>query len=668
MQADVSGASPLQGAESSGGELLGWDGPFARELPGFSPRTYQQAMAVAVEQAIAAGDSLVVEAGTGTGKTFAYLVPALLSGRRVIVSTGTKALQDQLFHRDLPRVISVLGTRVATALLKGRANYLCLHRFEQARRAGDANGVAASEELAAVHAWARRTRSGDKAELADVPEDSPLWPRVTSTVENCVGAECPFHAECFVVRARRAAQEAELLVVNHHLLFADLAIKQEGFGEILPGAEAFILDEAHQVPELAGQFFSVSLSARQLRELGRDALAEAAALSGAGALLVEPVAALDQAIRCLRLALDAYPDKGPFALIERDEAAIRGLTALDDALAGLVAVLERQAGRSRGLASVAERAELQLERLRRLSDGAAADAVLWYELSPQGFAFHATPLDLSHSLRTLREASGAAWVFTSATLSAAGDFTHFTRQLGLDDPRTLHLESPFDYASQGLAWLPGGLPAPSSPEYTERMVDAVLPLLEASAGGAFLLFTSHRALRRAAERLASCAEFPLFVQGSAPRHQLLEGFRAAGNGVLLGAASFWEGVDVPGDALRVVVIDKLPFAAPDDPVLAARLESIRAGGEPPFTAWQLPAAIIALKQGAGRLIRDVHDRGVLVLCDPRLTTRGYGKAFLSSLPPFRLTRDAAEARAFLAARTRGQAPPPEACAADACSA
>jgi len=638
-----------QDAASRSGGLLGLDGPFAGEWPGFAPRASQQAMATAVERTIAEGRTLMVEAGTGTGKTFAYLVPALLSGRRVIVSTGTRALQDQLFHRDLPRVISVLGARVATALLKGRSNYLCLHRFEQARRAGDA-APDHVDGLAAVHAWSRRTRTGDKAELADVPEDSPLWPRVTSTAENCLGVGCPFHAECFVVRARRTAQEAELLVVNHHLLFADMAIKQEGFGEILPGAEAFILDEAHQVPELAGQFLSVSLSARQIRELGRDALAEAAALSGAASVLLEPAARLEQALRQVRLALDTCPPRGPFAIIEQTDGAMRRLAELDEALAGLAVALERQAPRSRGLASASERAVLQLEQLRRLSDGAPADAVLWYELSSHGFVLHATPLDLSLPLRAMRESSGAAWVFTSATLSAAGDFSHFSRQLGLDDADVLHLESPFDYARQGLAWLPAGLPDPSSPDYTERVIEAVTPLLEASGGGAFLLFTSHRALRQAAGRLAAYSPFPLFVQGSAPRHQLLEDFRAAGNGVLLGAASFWEGVDVPGDALRLVVIDKLPFAAPDDPVLAARLESIRARGDSPFAAWQLPAAIIALKQGVGRLIRDVHDQGVLALCDPRLATRAYGKAFLASLPPFRLTRDVDEARSFLLAR------------------
>jgi ATP-dependent DNA helicase DinG len=633
-------------------ELLGPDGPFAREVPGFAPRAAQQAMAAAVEEAIADRQTLVAEAGTGTGKTFAYLVPALTSGRRVIVSTGTKTLQDQLFHRDLPRVRGVLDARVSTALLKGRANYLCLHRLEQARQEGRFASREQAAGLQAIRAWSAHTRSGDRAELAEVPEDSPLWPRVTSTTENCLGSECPLFGECFVVKARRAAQEADLVVVNHHLLFADLAIKQEGFGEILPGAHAFILDEAHQIPDLAGQFFSTTLSARQLGELAGDALAECAGVSGALAALQPAVEPLNAAIRRLRLALDRFPPKGAFVQIERDEAVEREIAALREALAALADALGRHAERSRGLASVGERAAQQCARLAHLTESGAGDAIHWYELSAHGFAFHATPLDLSQPLRELRAHSRAAWIFTSATLSVAGRFDHFARQLGLDDPQTLCLESPFDYARQALAYLPRGLPDPSASDYVERVVDAAVPVLEASQGRAFVLFTSHRALRRAAELLPSRVPFPLFVQGTAPRHRLLTEFRASGNGVLLGAASFWEGVDVAGDALSVVVIDKLPFAAPDDPVLVARLDALREAGGNPFTDWQIPNAVIALKQGAGRLIRDVHDRGVLVLCDPRLTTRSYGRLFLASLPPLPRTRERADVEAFFAALQR----------------
>ncbi len=630
----------------SAADLLGADGPFAREIPGYAPRASQQTMAVAVEEAIAERQILVAEAGTGTGKTFAYLVPALLSGKRVIVSTGTKTLQDQLFHRDLPQVRSVLGVRLSAALLKGRANYLCLHRLDQAHQEGRFATREQTSQLQAIRVWAKRTVSGDRAELAQIPEDSPLWPRVTSTTDNCLGADCPMFNDCFVVKARRAAQEADLVVVNHHLLFADLAIKREGFGEILPGAHAFILDEAHQIPELAGQFFSVTLSARQLNELASDTLAECANVSGALALLQPAVDALTGVVKKVRLALDHFPAKGAFALVEADREVETELEALRETLAELAALLDQQSERSRGLASVSERAAEQVARLAHLTDSSTRGSVHWYELTTHGFALHATPLDLAPPLRELREQSHAAWIFTSATLSVAGRFTHFSRQLGLDDPVELCLESPFDYAHQALTYLPTGLPDPSAADYIDRVVAAAVPVLEASRGRAFLLFTSHRALRRAAELLPARVAFPLFVQGTAPRHRLLTEFRASGNGVLLGAASFWGGVDVAGEALSVVVIDKLPFAAPDDPVLVARLDALREAGSNPFTDWQIPNAVIALKQGAGRLIRDVHDRGVLMLCDPRLLSRGYGKLFLASLPPMPRTREAADVQRF----------------------
>jgi ATP-dependent DNA helicase DinG len=632
----------------SAADLLGPEGPFAREVPGFAPRAVQQKMAAAVEEAIADRQMLIAEAGTGTGKTFAYLVPALTSGKRVIISTGTKTLQDQLFHRDLPQVRGVLGARLSAALLKGRANYLCLHRLDQARQEGRFASREQVAQLQAIHAWSARTRSGDRAELAEVAEDSPLWMRVTSTAENCLGADCPMFNDCFVVKARRAAQEADIVIVNHHLLFADLAIKQEGFGEILPGAHAFILDEAHQIPELAGQFFSVSLSARQLSELANDTLAECAGIGGAMAVLQPLIDALNIAIKRVRLALDRFPAKGAMLQVEHDADVDKELAALREALATLAETLGHHAERSRGLASVHERAETHAARFAHVCDSAGRDAVHWYELSAHGFAFHATPLDLSQPLRELRAQSHAAWIFTSATLSVAGRFEHFARQLGLEDPVTLSLESPFDYARQALAYLPTGLPDPAAPDYVDRVIDAVLPVFEASRGRAFLLFTSHRALRRAAEILPTRAAFPLFVQGTAPRHRLLTAFRESGNGILLGAASFWEGVDVAGDALSVVVIDKLPFAAPDDPVLLARLDALREAGGNPFTDWQIPAAVIALKQGAGRLIRDINDRGVLMLCDPRLTSRNYGKLFLASLPPLPRTRALADVEKFFA--------------------
>lgn len=629
--------------------LLGADGPFARELPNFAPRAAQQVMAQAVQHAIAERETLIAEAGTGTGKTYAYLVPALLSGERVIVSTGTKALQDQLFFRDLPKVRSVLGARLKTALLKGRANYLCLYRLDQTVREGASFDHAQASQLAAIRAWSARTRHGDRMELAEVPEESPMWPRVTSTPENCLGVECPFYDDCHVVKARREAQEADLVVVNHHLLFADLALKQEGFGEILPGAQAFILDEAHQIPELAGQFFSQSISARQLSELAQDALGECNGITGAIGLVLEPVEALQDAIRKLRLAMDVLPERGPFHALESSSAIRDALHDVRELLAALTDVLASQAERSRGFANAHERAASFSERLDRIVEQADEQDVRWYETFPRGFALHATPLDLAAPLRALRERTQAAWIHTSATLSVAGNFGHFARQLGLDDPQTLTLESPFDYARQALCYLPPGLPDPAMRDYTERVIDAVLPVLHASNGRAFLLFTSHRALRRAADLLRERVPWPLFVQGTAPRHRLLEEFRASGHGVLLGAASFWEGVDVAGEALSVVVIDKLPFAAPDDPVLQARLDALEQSGINPFMGWQVPSAVIALKQGAGRLIRDVHDRGVLVLCDPRLLGKGYGKLFLASLPTMPRTRELTDVQAFFEA-------------------
>ena len=626
-------------------EILGPEGPFARDVANFVPRDCQQQMAEAVEEAIAERQILIAEAGTGTGKTFAYLVPALQSGKRVIVSTGTKTLQDQLFHRDLPRVREVLGARLKTSLLKGRANYLCRYRLEQTRKDGRFASLEQVTHLHAIASWAERSGSGDRGEFAEVPEDSPLWPRVTSTAENCLGTECPMFADCFVVKARRAAQEADLVVVNHHLLFADLAIKQEGFGEILPGAHAFVLDEAHQIPELAGAFFSTNVTSRQIDELAKDALAECGPVSGALASLREPIDAIAPLLRRTRLALDKLPGKGAFTLIEGNAEAMAELHAIEEALLKLTEALSAQAERSRGMTTMHERAEALCQRLHDVLDGSAREWVHWYELTAQGFGLHATPLDLAPPLRALREQSQAAWIFTSATLSVAGQFDHFARQLGLDDPVQASLPSPYDYPRQALAYLPKGLPDPNAPDYTERVVAVARPVLEAARGRTFLLFTSHRALRRAAELLVDLP-FPLFIQGTAPRHQLLTEFRESGNGVLLGAASFWEGVDVAGEALSCVIIDKLPFAAPDDPVLEARLSALRDAGGNPFFEWQVPAAAIALKQGAGRLIRDVTDRGVLVLCDPRLTTRAYGKLFLKSLPPLPITRELADVQRF----------------------
>lgn len=683
-------------------------GVLADAIPGFAPREPQQRLSMAIAETIEAraveGRAvLLAEAGTGTGKTFAYLVPALLSGLKTIVSTGTRALQDQLYHRDLPRVRDALGKGVKTALLKGRANYLCRYRLEKSKGEPQlSRGMFTSKEqitqFQRIVAWSGRTRHGDLAELDALSEDSPLIPMVTSTTDNCLGSECPFWEECFVVQARQRAQAADVVVVNHHLLLADLALKQEGFGEILPGAQVFVVDEAHQLPELAAQFFGEGLSARPLVELARDALAECKTTTGALATIQGPARVLEEATRGMRAAMDALPTRGTRWRALQEPGVYEALSALDDALVAIVDALDPLREASPGFDSCHARAVDQRARLlrwappdfarRHFDAGADADAaaeddadmasaaeprasmaaaqdvaqdldtpthddklwdVRWYELSPRGFRFQRTPLDVSGPLRTHREQSRAAWVFTSATLAVAGGFDHLSERLGLDDPRTLIAPSPFDWPHQALCWLPPRMPEPNARDYTAAVVAAVRPVLEASNGRAFLLFASHRALREAAELLRADSPWPLFVQGDAPRSVLLQRFRDSGNGVLLGAASFREGVDVAGDALSVVVIDKLPFAAPDDPVFEARLDAIRRGGGNPFRDEQLPQAVIALKQGVGRLIRTETDRGVLVLCDPRLIGKSYGRTFLDSLPPFARTRSLEDVRAFFAA-------------------
>jgi ATP-dependent DNA helicase DinG len=628
--------------------LLGADGPFADALPGFAPRETQIRMAEAVEEALAQKKSLVIEAGTGIGKTLAYLVPAILSGERVIISTGTKNLQDQLFFRDLPLVRNALGESIKAALLKGRANYLCLHRMLMARAEGRLPSKEAVAELEAVVDWSAKTIDGDLSISSAVSEESGLLPLVTSTADNCLGSECPQFEDCYVARARREAQDADIVVVNHHLLFADMAIKQSGFGEVLPGASAFIVDEAHQAPETASRFFSITLSARQVNELCRDFLAESAEVSGAMGILREPVADCLQKLKEIQLAIsDRMPERGSWPELMRDEQVRTSLQELDRSVHGLGDAVKDMHGRARGMDACIDRLqELQL-RLDRFDAGESSGEVRWFERRGRGFAIHITPLEVSTPFNAFREKMDAAWLFTSATLAVGDDFRHFTQQMGLDDAQTLLLDSPFDYPNNALMWLPEHLPEPRDAGFVPALLDIVVPLLEASRGRAFLLFTSHRKLRHAAELLADRVSFPLFVQGERPRSVLLEQFRDSGEGVLLGSSSFWEGVDVIGDALILVVIDKLPFAAPDDPVMEARSDVLRRSGGNPFAQLYLPQAVIALKQGAGRLIRDVNDRGVLVICDPRIRTKSYGSMFRKSLPPMRQAVDRSEVEAFL---------------------
>lgn len=643
-------------------EALSESGALATQIDGFVTREAQQRLSAAIAEAFESREVLLAEAGTGTGKTFAYLVPALLSGLKTIISTGTRALQDQLYHRDLPRVRNALGTGLKSALLKGRANYLCKYRLEQAKGEPRFTTREQISQFQRIVSWGGRTQFGDMAELEALPDDSPLLPMVTSTNDNCLGTDCPFWGECFVVQARQRAQSADIVVVNHHLLLADLALKQEGFGEILPGAQAFVIDEAHQLPELAANFFGESFGMRPLQELARDCLAECKDVPGALAALQVPVRALEQSLREVRAGMEGLPMRGTRQRALAKPEVREGFDALTSSVQHLIEALVAMAEASPGLEACAARAKDSATRLTRwLGDENNPDEsrlvdvdneaplsssdVLWYELTQRGFRCQRTPLDVSGPLREHRERSHAAWVFTSATLAVGGSFDHLALRLGLEDPTTLLQPSPFDWPKQALCYLPQNLPEPNVRGFGTAMIAALYPVLQASNGRAFLLFASHRALREAAETLRD-APWPLFVQGEAPRATLLQKFRESGNGVLLGAASFREGVDVVGDALSVVVIDKLPFAAPDDPVFEARLEAIRRDGGNPFRDEQLPQAVIALKQGVGRLIRSETDRGVLVLCDPRLTGKPYGKIFLDSLPPFARTREVADVERF----------------------
>jgi ATP-dependent DNA helicase DinG len=612
-------------------------------------------MARAILAAIHGDRALVAEAGTGTGKTFAYLVPALVSGGKVIISTGTKTLQDQLYGRDLPQVRDALASGASAALLKGRANYVCLYRL--ARAGGEARLASRAEaaQLRRIAQFARLTQSGDRAELADIAEDAPVWAHASSTRDNCLGQECPDYRDCFVMRARKNALAADVVVVNHHLFFADLALRDEGVAELLPACNTVIFDEAHQLPETARMFFGESVSSSQLIELARDARLELRAAGGAAPEIDKLALALDKAARDLRLAAGEEPGRRAWREAAARPAFDAALEALGAALTDLSSPLAAQAERSEGLQSCARRTDELAERLARLRAAPPGGAVRWLEVFAHSALLHLTPLSCAEFFRRQRESTPRAWIFTSATLAVGRDFSHFTRELGLDDAQSRGWASPFDYPQQALLYTPRGLPAdPNDPAYTAAVVDAAYPVLRASGGRAFLLFTSLRALRRAHELLAErfardAVDLPLLVQGSGSRSELLERFRALGNAVLLGSQSFWEGVDVRGEALSLVVIDKLPFAPPDDPVLAARIEALRAGGGNPFTEIQLPRAVLQLKQGAGRLIRDETDRGVLMLCDPRVFSKPYGRLVRASLPPMRPTRELAEVREFFAA-------------------
>ena len=647
-------------------------GPLSRLLPGYSPRAGQRAMAAAVERAVSQRDTLVCEAGTGTGKTLAYLVPAVAGGGRVVVSTGTRHLQEKLFERDLPLVCRALDRSPRIALLKGRSNYLCRWRYEQVLASGGLVPSAVASRVAGLSGWAARTSGGDLAEVDDLAENDPVRRAVTSTADNCLGSKCPTFGGCHVVEARRRAAEADVVVVNHHLLFADMALKEHGFAELLPLADTLVIDEAHQIPDVTTRFFGVELTGGQLMELARDAGAamqteapdtpdldllaadlEAAARDAADAFAPvgqRPAAGqrpAGQRPAGQRIEWTAMPSEAR----ERIDAIEARLDALADAL-GTVSV------RGPSIEAVSVRARELAHRLGRIGgEPPEPGCARWVEARPRGFAAHLAPLDTAPILAERVAEADRAWILTSATLSVAGSLDHFAARVGMADASRHIFDGSFDYRTQTRCYLPPGMPAPSRPDYDAAVANVAVSVLAASRGRAFLLFTSHRALRAVREALDGRAPWPLLTQGERPRGELLRRFVETPGSVLLGTQSFWEGVDVRGDALSLVLIDRLPFAPPDDPLLAARAEAIRREGEDPFTNIQLPAAVIGLKQGVGRLIRDAGDSGVVVVCDPRLSSRGYGRIFLDSLPPMPITTGIEDVKAFFERRDAREAPP-----------
>lgn len=640
--------------------LLGSDGPFAKVVNGYNGRPMQLEMAQAIAKAIVRCETLVAEAGTGTGKTFAYLVPALMWGGKVIISTGTRNLQDQLFLRDIPTVRKALVSPVTVALLKGRSNYVCHLHLARTAEYGRMATKADTVYLREIVKFAKMTDTGDKSDLASVPETASIWGLVTSTKENCPGMECPHYQDCFVMKARKAAQQADVVVVNHHLFFADLVLKDTGVAELLPMANTVVFDEAHQLPDTATTFFGEFFSTSQIHELCRDTQVEGLAQARDGADWVDLVGKVDKASKDLRLTLPEGMTRQAVHQIAKQDKFIAAVEALLGALQELNEPLKAQGERSELLETCRMRCAEMGAFIRKwlsLAKGEEkTEDVLWVETFGLSLQLHLTPLSIAEVFNKQREGTPRAWIFTSATLAIKQDFTYFASRMGLSEAESRTWPSPFNYGENALLYVPRTMPMPQSPDYSDAVIEAAMPLIEAAGGGAFILCTTLRAVNRIAERLREIFKekelpFPLFVQGESGKTDLLERFRRSGNGVLVGSQSFWEGVDVRGDALSLVVVDKLPFAPPDDPVLSARIKALEKDGGNGFMDFQLPEAIMSLKQGAGRLIRDERDRGVLMICDPRLISKSYGRRIWQSLPAFSRTREEADACEFLLKKT-----------------
>ncbi len=652
-------------------------GALARALPGFEARPAQLEMADAVSAIVAEGGVLLAEAGTGTGKTLAYLVPAILSRKRVLVSTGTKNLQEQIFFKDLPLLRDSLGVPFTATCMKGRGNYLCLHRFDALRESvtagvgpGFARAAGHAFHVQAIDSWSRETETGDRAEIEDLPEDLPFWSDIAATTENCVGTECPRFDECFIVRMRQRAAESDVVIVNHHLLCADAAVRQSAFGEVIPSCRFAIVDEAHQLEDVATQYFGLSVSNYRLDEIARDVTRALGVAQIGDKERADEIAAdarrVGDAARAFFTALQMLRYEMPGAAAAGDNRVrVRApqLARVGDegaALAAALDALEADIALARDVPedvlALGRRAAEIRDDLRFLLRASDTGFVYYLEIRGRGVFLRAAPIDVSSIIQEVLFERLEAAVLTSATLTVDGSFDYVRGRLGLARAEEIRLDSEFDYARQSILYLPRQMPDPRSPAFVAAAAAEVIGILERTRGRAFVLFTSYSNLREVHRIISAALDYPMFVQGTAPRSALLRDFRETPNAVLLATSSFWQGVDVAGEALSCVIIDKLPFASPGDPITAARIEAVGARGGSAFGEYQVPLAILALKQGLGRLLRHRQDRGVLAILDPRLRSMGYGRRFLASLPPAPVTSDRADIVRFFEGETRREPP------------